>query len=380
MKICILTLRYPSVVDPTSLTFVQQLAWQFADEGQDVDVICPLPLHKFRDLKKIPQITIEHTEKGNKVTVYHPRSIYFGQIWLGKWNTAYLSTKLFKVAVDSVLFRIDRKPDVLYGHFITPAGISASLLGRKYSIRSFVAYGESTPWTIDQVGREKVKKLLEGISGVISVSTSNKEEIIHTGVVEEDKVEVFPNGYNPDRFSPKDKFESRKLFNLPQNKYIVAFVGHFIERKGIHVLKQAVDQIPDAYLICAGKGKLKPEGRNVLFADTVNPNRLAYFYSAADCFVLPTSNEGCCNAIIEAMACGLPIISSNQPFNDDILDDNNSIRIDPHDIQEVKNAIVMLMKDDNLRKEMGKASLKKAKSLTIQKRTENILGFFDRMK
>ena len=353
MKICILTLKYPTVTEPTALTFVQQLAWQFADEGQDVEVICPLPVSKLKEYKDIPVLTIERTYEGKTVNVYHPRSIYLGQVWIGKWNTAYVSTLLFRNAVNRVLKNMKIKPDVLYGHFVTPAGITACLLGKKYDIPAYIAYGESTPWTIDQIGRKKAKILLSN--------------------VEPDKVKVFPNGYMPSRFSVKNKNESREHFGLPTDKFIVGFVGHFIERKGIKVLKQAVDQIPDVYLICAGKGDLKPVGQNVLFADLVKPEDLAYFYSAADCFVLPTTNEGCCNAIIEAMACGLPIVSSNCSFNDDILNNDNSIRVDSLSVDEVRDAIIRLKENVALREKMSKSSLELAEGLTLQQRARNII-------
>ncbi len=377
MKICILTLRYPTVTEPAALTFVQQLAWQMADAGQEVEVVCPLPVSKIREYKDIPQVTIETTQDGNRVNVYHPRSVYLGQLWIGKWNTAYISTLLFRYAVDNIIRKMDVKPDILYGHFITPAGITACMLGGKYGIPSYVAYGESTPWTVDQIGRARAKELLKSVSGIVSVSTANKEELVQTGVIEPEKVRVFPNGYRPNRFFPKNKSESRKKFDLPDNAFIVAFVGHFIMRKGIHILLEAVNQIDGVYMICAGKGEISPAGDSVLFSGMVNPDDLADFYSAADCFVLPTVNEGCCNAIIEAMACGLPIISSKQSFNDDILFDDNSIRIDPKSVQAVCEAIVRLKENEDLRMSMAQASIMHSCDLTLDKRTEKILRYFE---
>lgn len=97
----------------------------------------------------------------------------------------------------------------------------------------------------------------------------------------------------------------------------------------------------------------------------------------ADVFVLPTLAEGCCNAIIEAMACGLPIISSDLPFNDDILDDACSIRINPKSVNEIANAIQLLCGNPNLQNQMSKASLDKAASLTIENRAKKIVDFMN---
>ena len=97
----------------------------------------------------------------------------------------------------------------------------------------------------------------------------------------------------------------------------------------------------------------------------------------ADIFVLPTLHEGCCNAIIEAMACGLPIVSSNLPFNWDVLNDNNSILINPMNIDEIAEAIRILKEDPVKRDAMSKASLETASNLTIDKRVDKIFSFIE---
>jgi glycosyltransferase involved in cell wall biosynthesis len=362
-------------VDPTALTFVQQLAWTMADQGEKVSVICPVGINRNKKYKKLPEHTTELSFSGEKIDLFFPKFIDCGQTNVLFFNTACITTFLFMHSVDRVIDSMVSKPDVLYGHFITPSGVTASQLGNKYSIPAFAAYGESTPWTIFQLGINRTKRYLDGINGIVSVSSANKEELASTGVVPANKIEVFPNGYRTARFYKVDKVEARKHFNIPQNKFVVGFVGHFIERKGINLLVKAIDLCDDVYGIFAGKGPLKPSGERVLLAEQVNPDELAYFYSAADVFVLPTQNEGCCNAIIEAMACGLPIISSNLPFNDDILDETNSLKIDPTNIEDIVKAIETIKKDDELKKVLAEGSVKKAESLTLETRAKNILYY-----
>jgi len=378
--ICIITTKYPNEVEPTALTFVQQLAWAMADSGEKISVVCPLPLNLNKAYCKIPSVIEEKTNEGNVIRVYFPKCFGLGQKRIAGINIASITTAIFKKIVKRVINGMNEKPDALYGHFITPAGITACSLAREYNVPSYVAYGESTTWSIENIGLERVRKELANVSGIVSVSKKNKEDLSRVNVVDPSKISVFPNGYIPSRFSPKEKIEARKHFGLPEDGFIVSFVGHFIERKGISVLKAAVDSVDDAYLICAGKGELKPVGDNVLYTNLVKPEELAMFYSASDVFVLPTLNEGCCNAIIEAMACGLPIISSNLSFNDDILDETNSIRIDPKDVNAIADAIRTIKDDPELRARLAKGSLEKAKSLTLEKRAENILEFMERMK
>ena len=99
------------------------------------------------------------------------------------------------------------------------------------------------------------------------------------------------------------------------------------------------------------------------YNDNLNQCKLVYYLNAADFFILPTLAEGCCNAIIEAIACGLPVISSDLPFNRDILDESNSILVDPTDITSIQEAIVRLYENIDLRKQLSYGSIQKAKSL-----------------
>ena len=98
---------------------------------------------------------------------------------------------------------------------------------------------------------------------------------------------------------------------------------------------------------------------------------------ASDVFVLPTLHEVCFNAIVEALSCGIPVISSDLPFNDELLDQSCSIRTDPTDIQQIVNSILKLKQDESLRERLHLGALKKAEKLEIGERTRRILSFIN---
>lgn len=370
MNICIITPRYPTSLDPTAMPFVQQLAWALTDLGNTCTVICPQNFSK-----KLNREYVEKTPRGGDVKVYLPNTLHMGQQKVLGFNTALLTTHFFWKAAKQVVEKLP-KQDVVYGHFITPSGITAARLHREFGIPAFLGYGESSSWSIEHYGADKVRKeLFEDLAGVVAVSSKNAEVLRRFDAVPEESVKVFPNGFDDTIFYPRDKKEAREKLGLPQDAFIVSFVGHFIARKGIDKLIPAVEQA-GVKVICAGKGPIDPRGESCLFANTIGHEELPWFYSASDVFVLPTLNEGCCNAIVEALACGLPIVSSDLPFNYDILDETNALLVDPADVKALTDSICKLRDDPALRQKLSQGSLARAKTLTLQQRAKNIQQFF----
>lgn len=254
-------------------------------------------------------------------------------------------------------------------------------MGKKYNKPSFIAYGEcSLDQELCNYSLDDIIRGVEGVSGIVAVSTKNKDELLKHHVVDKEKIEVFPNSINQSVFYHMDKSEAREKLGFQQDAFIVAFVGYFIDRKGPLRLSEALSRIHGVKSVFIGSGEQEPNCDGILFKGRLPHNEIVTYLNAADVFVLPTLAEGCCNAIVEAMACGLPIISSDLPFNDDILNEGNSIRVDPMNVDEIQNAINKLWMNKELRTELSKCALQTAKSLTIQSRAESILSFMESKK
>lgn len=370
---------YPDEYSIYRNVFFQNLIFAMADAGNECTVISPVPVTRYRrHLKIVSHKRIDKTPNENEITIYHPRYISVSSKKIGGINSGLFSEALFQKCALKAVQKLEKCYDVVYGHFFLLGGLAAIRIGRALGIPSFIAYGECNYETeIVQSYRELTKNDIDGLSGIIAVSTHNAKVLKEKGIFRNIPMIVAPNSVNMNLFKKHDRYEAREKLGLPQDKFIVGFVGGFIDRKGDKRLLAAANRIPNVYLAFAGKGTPAPKGKRVLLCNSMRHEEIPLFLNAVDIFCLPTLNEGSCNAIVEAMACGLPIISSDLPFNDDILDETNSIRIDPNDIEAIRAAIQELYQDKEHRDKLAHGALETASRLRIENRAQKIITFIE---
>jgi glycosyltransferase involved in cell wall biosynthesis len=361
---------------PTSKTidfvFVDQLCRAFADLGYKITVIAPQSLTKCL-LRHIP-ITKRHgfygTTKGNKIEIYRPYSISMGNTGIKLFRNSHQN------AVNRAFRRIKSKPDVCYGHFWKSV-FSLYPLAKQSGIPLCGASGEENVGYYVHCTDEFKQEVKDYISCVVSVSTKNQQECFALNLVEPEKSIVIPNAIDQALFHLIDKADCRKKLGIAKEDFVVAFVGQFVPRKGTLRLSEALKRIDDSSIkaVFIGSGSEDPDYENIIFKGCVAHDDVPIWLNATDVFVLPTENEGCCNAIIEAMACGLPIISTDAPFNYDILNENNSIMIDCHNVEAIAAAIRRMKEDVVLRQRLSEGSLATVENLSINSRARRIIDF-----
>lgn len=371
MNICVITYKYPGNHNTSEYAFVKQLVDAIAQLGHHCHVIAPFNISHYHRLSESKEY---YTQGEGTVTVYRPGYLSFSNFHIGKfYPSAWLHNKTLKKA----FYMMKDQPDVIYCHFWN-SGYMGYQLTKKMNIPLFVATGESD---IKMMFSPKpdLNCFCDYVKGVVCVSSKNRDESIRLGLTTPEKCRVFPNAVNSKLFYKRNKQECRKQLGLPENAFIVAFVGWFIERKGPQRVTEAIKRIKGrkVYSLFIGKGEQEPVCDNILFKGTLQHNEVPQYLNAADVFVLPTTHEGCCNAVVEAMACGLPVVSSNLLFNLDVLDETNSILVDPNNIDEIANAIQILYDDKQLWQKLSEGALMKAEDLTIDKRAKGIMRFIE---
>ena len=375
-QICFILDWYPTPAN-NGCIFAKHLICAIADQGFDCVVIAPRI--KNAQTENVPYERNEKTENGNPIRIFTPTYWHLSS----RKQTMKLSMNNHFKAVMKVIKKENLHPDAVYGHFIYQCGLTAARVGKELGIPSYCACGENSlrlmpcnePYS---TGMKYAgwKEILSELTGIISVSSYNKELLLKNGFYDdEQRIAVFPNGFDSRKFYPMDKVEARKQLGFSEDQFIIVFTGAFTQRKGIDKLNSALKSCNDIYSIFLGDGELRPDCENILFCGKVSNDQVVLYLNAADVFVLPTKGEGCCNAIIEALACGLPVISSDLAFNDDVLNEKNSIRIDVENEQQIADAIRKLKEDTKQRDMLVQGAVDSSKTLSITERAKSILEF-----
>jgi teichuronic acid biosynthesis glycosyltransferase TuaC len=378
-NLVVVTGNYPAPARPTYGTFVREFVRAVARQGVDCTVIQPVAIHHAWRESGYPHEEREEVGGGRPVRVFRPRfaslSAKEAFVRLGPLSPSLFTLGRFTEAVRRVLRTHTIRPDALYGHFLFLAGAAAVRVGREMGVPAFPCVGEGELWTVRQFGVPRSVRELAPATGFLANSSALRRTLVQSLGLDANRIGVFPNGTDLGKFQPRDRSEARRKFSLPRDKFLVASAGNFLLKKGIVRVGEAIEGLPGVVGVFAGSGPVPPKASNIALCRRVSHAEMPELLSACDVFVLPTVIEGCCNALVEAMACGLPIISSIGEFNDDLLDGDMSIRVDPMDVGAIRDAIVRLRDDTVLRSRMAAAAVLHARRFDINDRARRMLAF-----
>ena len=227
---------------------------------------------------------------------------------------------------------------------------------------------------------------------IIAISEMVKRDILKHYQLPEDRVKVVYNGVQLDRFNPSNrKFfrdEIRQQLGISAEEVMILFVGSGFERKGLEYLIKSVQYMKQKNwrLVLVGKGKWK---RYLGFASKENQGKITHLepideiekmYAAADFFVLPSIYEPFGNANLEALASGLPIITSRNCGAAEIITPKKEgiVLEDPSDYKAIADAIDFLM-DSKIRESMGESARLLAEKFTQERNASEMLEVYQKL-
>lgn len=366
-----------------ALVFVQQLVHALIDQDIKVTVVAyQSVIHALIHREKLlPRYSIGITEKGVEYDIYRPYTLSFGNMDILKGVMKWFNNR----SIVSVVKKI--KSDVLYAHFW-----SSALPIYEYAINKskplFIACGEgdnALEEMVENMPKDELSHLARAVTGVVSVSSENKRKCIAYGLSTAENTEVFPNCVNTGIFHKMDVADMKHKLGIKNNDFVISFVGGFIPRKGPDRVAQAIRNLNDPNIKVMFIGKPFPgyaydfDCPGIIHKGPLEHDLIPIYLNCSDVFVLPTQKEGCSNAVVEALAMGLPVISSDGSFNDDILDDKNSIRINPDDVEALTEAIRRLRDNKGLRQSMSDYSSSRHDEYGITGRARRIVSFINKL-
>ncbi len=335
-SIVVLSSLFPSAAQPVAGVFIKERMRRVARE-LPLCVISPQPwfplqgfIRLLRPNYRIPRPTAELVDG---LSVIRPRYLAFPSLF------RRLDGLMMALAVRPHLRALKRigRADVIDAHFVYPDGYAAACLGRWLALPVAVTMRGTEPGHAMRPSlRPKLESALRAASRVICVSDSLRQLALRLGAPTE-RTCVIGNGVDLQNFAPIPSGEARAVLGIAPGATVLISVGGLVERKGFHrviaCLPQLLRRFPNLlYLIAGGPSaegdwtdRLRDQvkrldlERHVRFLGAVAPADLRVPLSAANVFVLATRNEGWANVFLEAMACGLPVVTTRVGGNPEVV-------------------------------------------------------------
>ncbi len=284
------------------------------------------------------------------------------------WKALFVANKLAK----------ENKYDLTHSFFTVPCGVISLYLKMTKKIPYIISLrGSDVPGYSERfkfiyfILKPLIKLIWRKSAAVISNSQGLRD--LATQTDRKQKIEVICNGIDVNNFHPD---ESKRA----KDKFIITLGGTRITaRKGINYLIEALSTLapkyPNIFLRLVGEGNEKEALTSLIkelnlekfvdFAGLISRDKIATYYQEASVFVLPSLNEGMSNAMLEALASGLPILATQTGGTEELVEDEiNGMIIKMKDAEDLAEKIEMILKNDVLRVQMGLASREKAQEMS----------------
>ncbi|MFA6570503.1 MAG: glycosyltransferase family 4 protein [Bacteroidota bacterium] len=205
-----------------------------------------------------------------------------------------------------------------------------------------------------------IQRIVFLMFGKIVLNLSNKVLVLNPTVkkyvsgLTNTPIDISSNGVDTKLFHPVSiaaKIKLRKKYNLPLKKKIVLFVGRFVQKKGLDLVLRAKKSNFDLILVGSGVIDLPITDTGIHIFKNLPQTKIAEIYQISDLYILPSRSEGFPLSILEAMASGLPVITTGKIYLGSI--NNKLIKLIKPEVCEIKNAIKEVLNDIILARKMS---------------------------
>lgn len=341
---------------------------------------------------------LESSDKENRYTIFLPTPPMDD---LPKpregWQYKLLKPKRLwtRIALPIAYYTSKQKPDIFFSfsHYL-PKFIKGKLIQVIYDL-AYLHFPHMfkkgdlyklNNWTKDSVSRA---------SHIVTISNSSKKDLVKEYGVSSKNITVAYPGYDPTLYKPiKDRLKIKTVLDKYQidGDYII-FIGTLQPRKNLLKLIEAVSRIDNLKLVIVGKTtgpgrqawmyeeilnhpkRLGIEGR-VIFTGFAPTEDLPYLISGSIAYVLPSFWEGFGIPVVEAMACGIPVLTSNVSSLPEV-SGSAGLQFDPNRVDQIEQSIRTIWADKKLRLKKSKEGVAQAKKFSWKKMSRELIKVFN---
>lgn len=244
------------------------------------------------------------------------------------------------------------KPDVMLGYWVYPDGYAALRTARSLNIPCVIGALGSDIHVRSGINDRMTRLAIEGADALVTVSEAMRQYAIQEFDAAPERVHTVVNGFNTAVFRPLDGAAMRAKHGVKPDEKLIVYVGRFVEAKGMRELIEAFQNLAarDARVTLAlvGDGTMKDAliemVRSTGLAGRVHlpggqpPEVVAEWINAANLLTLPSWSEGYPNVVVEAVACGRPVVATDVGGVKEILNAGNGVMVPARDANALARA------------------------------------------
>lgn len=248
-------------------------------------------------------------------------------------------------------------PDIIFSIFLYPDGYSALQIGKALSVPVVaMSIGSDINSIADFISARHTRTLLREINFLVTVSEDLRKKAVLMGAPPE-KSRAILNGCDLSVFHVRDRIEARTKLQIDQHSEVIVYIGRMDLKKGLRELVEAAAAMKphrprlQVYLVGAGPDRPLIEeairannaGDYVHALPNCSPDDVAIWMAAADLVTLPSYMEGCPNVVLEALACGRPVVATNVGGIPEIMNDACGRLVPPRDSAALARALASVL-------------------------------------
>jgi teichuronic acid biosynthesis glycosyltransferase TuaC len=337
LRLLLFSTLYPSASRPRHGLFVETRLRKLLDTSEvEAKVVAPVPWFFSTNARYGVHADMARTprrEQRHGIDVLHPRYPLPPKVGMSVAPFA-----LAAGALGTVRRLLDKgfDFDLIDAHYYYPDGVAAALLARHVG-KPFTVTARGSDLNVLS-GYAVPRRLMQWAAARAAASIGVSDalvDVLRRWHIDPARLHVMRNGVDLSRFRPAARDEARRRLGLDGHPLVLA-VGNLVEVKGHELLLDAMPAVlarhPQARLAIVGDGpelarlqrhaaRLQLPPSCIVFQPAVAQDELVPWYNAADLLVLPSRSEGCANVLLEAMACGTPVVATDVGGSRELLDD-----------------------------------------------------------